>query len=947
MANALVTVLLASRGAGLAQTVAPVVVMTDVVIGSPAGTHAGWVSAPGFDAVDLIFTITASGGGQCDILDTGEIVTTETLGSTDVPLRGRVKFPNLVERVWTDTAVLVEDAGSPTTFELSIGLTQMGQQRLAADAAFAAMIAPIPPGTPINVSVPPAAVFELISAPTVLLADLPRVGPGPLWAGGGDEGFASYNDADGILRTGFPTPPVRANPGKAPRVVLACSNHIRIGGDIVISVEATAPGGVATVDYYVEGNPHRLTDDDWGVLWDVDVNGVPFQVPGYHIILDHAACMAQGYSGGGVQAGSGNANVVNIVVIVTAKDGTMSKTQIGAPWTTATPARYTSCIHYYPAPTWESHTKTLSPTGFGDDSVATDYTDLNTALTAVNVNGWRGPAIVCTKTGFYEMGNATTVSGNSWTDGYCVIRAAPGVVATFGKATFDKTREATGASATVRRCDWRPAQNGLEWRGNGIRRDRANLLRNNYSANAKPTRLNGSMDINSDGVLGDLSLVLSKDGKYLNVQGAEYVEHVRSLNGPVPNGGQMVRHSYAKHLSGSSDLLNNVKYAYAFLVDGYNIDHAGISQGQKTTRNAMTAYYTGAETTATITVSAGSNGLVRLDWGANTMSITNLRSTTAGVIDFVHELIAAFEALGSVAAGWTLGVHADCPQGDRVLYRNISYLENVTNKNCKETTGVLRTVNAPHMDYDQFTFGPQNMIRRSNVILNGKFIQWVFWTGSVAAKDVNYICEFADNEPQTVKSQVGSIHQNIEMWFSANAGQALYLDNWSTITSNQGVGFIGCVFGDLQLGTGWASRPYVDFLGNHFAATDAGANQVGNTIGVVTVLDCHPGCRTWDFNPAGSLVVEANLTLEHLDPRVQDMKIDMIGNRFPTAVAVPKSPKLPRIVDTVWPSEYLSEAGIWTSPEATGEDVITLDWEVEGVPYSAEITLAITPLPAI
>lgn len=273
-----------------------------------------------------------------------------------------------------------------------------------------------------------------------------KVGPAPAWTGAAGSGFSGVVPTD------------EARIVAKPAVRWAVADRQRFASDLAIGVDADALGGMAHVEFYVEGTKRRATE--WIRLADTDVNGFKRTRGGYWITLDHAAFMAASKTPG--------ANEIRVYAVATAADPTFQTRTIGP-------------LTLYPEATASDFVKTIAPSG-------ADFTSIKAALNAARLAGARAPLFTITRSGFYnfESGDWPTYVGR----GYCVITHAPGVIATIGKSEFPG-----GLTSSAWHID--PRFDGLEFRGSGIVIDHRNF--HIMIATTVGHRLNGCKVTSSEG----------------------------------------------------------------------------------------------------------------------------------------------------------------------------------------------------------------------------------------------------------------------------------------------------------------------------------------------------------------------------------------------------------------------------------------------------------------
>ena len=277
-----------------------------------------------------------------------------------------------------------------------------------------------------------------------------KIGPSTSWHGAAGSGFSS-----------IPTDAVRTTAKPALRWNVA--QFQRFAGDLVVIAEADALGGIAYVDFFVEGNTVRVSN--WTRVSDFDVNGNPRTRTGYAFTLDHAAFMAQSPAG----------NTINIYARATANDSRIQARTIGP-------------LTLYPEATESDFVKTIRLDGTGD------YTSIKNALHGAQAAGAKAPMFTFTQAGFYGFEDG---DWGAWYTGkgYAVFQGANGVLATVGRGTFPAGNTAI--------WNINPLWNGVEFRGKNVLIDHRNFVQitnNNGTTTAVQNhRLNGTKVTNSIG----------------------------------------------------------------------------------------------------------------------------------------------------------------------------------------------------------------------------------------------------------------------------------------------------------------------------------------------------------------------------------------------------------------------------------------------------------------
>jgi len=246
----------------------------------------------------------------------------------------------------------------------------------------------------------------------------------------------------------------------------------RMSGNLTIGVDADALGGVAYVDFWVEGRTQRTYQT---INRSPDVNGRSRARLGYWITLDSAAFNAVSTTG-----------EARIFATAVANDVTMQNRVIGYPLVGNINTGHNGdrVMSIFPRTTASDFAKTVGPSG-------ADYTTLDLAIVAAKAALAEAAEFTIIATGTYELSTVGTARYTG-AKGFHVIKAAPGVTATIGRAAFP-----SGANTT-----WpiEPMFDGLEFQGSGIVIDWRNMSTIQTNAATKPNRFNGCTHTNSIGL---------------------------------------------------------------------------------------------------------------------------------------------------------------------------------------------------------------------------------------------------------------------------------------------------------------------------------------------------------------------------------------------------------------------------------------------------------------
>lgn len=268
----------------------------------------------------------------------------------------------------------------------------------------------------------------------------PTVGPGAAWNGTAGSGGTA------------PTDPTRTTAKPAAQWLVPDMRVL--AADMQIGLDADALGGVASVQFWVEGNTVTVTT---AVL--ATPNGVT--VEGYFITLSASAFAAH-------QSGS----AATIYATVTPSDGTMQARVIGP-------------LTVYPRATENDRTYTIGAT-------TGTYATVQAANTQMLLDAPERPMFKFVDSGSYEV--QCTQNTYTTTVGYTVYAAAAGVTATLIRGnSFDPLNTTTGG---VKAWEWWPNVDQIEFRGSGVVLDLHNW-NNIHASVARPYWFSGCQIINS------------------------------------------------------------------------------------------------------------------------------------------------------------------------------------------------------------------------------------------------------------------------------------------------------------------------------------------------------------------------------------------------------------------------------------------------------------------
>ena len=255
----------------------------------------------------------------------------------------------------------------------------------------------------------------------------------------------SFNGTAGSGFSVTPTDVTRTTAKPGGHFVNAPLQVMTVGDTMKIEVLADAKGGVAYVDFLMEGITTRQAVPTVKTL--PDVNGVNRTRTTYSIDVTYATLIAQNAAGG----------AFHCYARVTALDGTMQTRLIGP-------------LKTYFRPTIHDWIKTVSPTGLAQDGItATDYTTLQAAEDAAITANALCPKIILAKTDNYNIVRTSYASASRpESNGRPVLTHAAGVTATLYHPAVDLV--------TVLNNQYWCRLEELELRGSGIVWDTRNLF---------------------------------------------------------------------------------------------------------------------------------------------------------------------------------------------------------------------------------------------------------------------------------------------------------------------------------------------------------------------------------------------------------------------------------------------------------------------------------------
>jgi hypothetical protein len=288
---------------------------------------------------------------------------------------------------------------------------------------------------------------------------IPLVGPGTRWNGSPLSGGVP------------PADPVRTT--AKPAILWLIPSDLRLVSNLTIGVDADANGGIKQVDFWVEGQVQTVTAAS--IYTDTDANGAPRSRYGYWITLNASTFK--------VISTTGEARIYATAV---PNDTTMQSRVIGYDGFTGLDGSYPMSV--FPRSVANDWSKTVRLDGTGD------YASLSAALAGARAASAEAPLITITQTGAYEVTNAGLAANayGSGGKGFCTVTAAPGVIATLGRAAAFTPN--VPASWT-----WTPGWEGMEFRGSGIVFDQRNWTLILF--NGKPAWMNGCKFTNSIGTV--------------------------------------------------------------------------------------------------------------------------------------------------------------------------------------------------------------------------------------------------------------------------------------------------------------------------------------------------------------------------------------------------------------------------------------------------------------
>lgn len=518
-----------------------------------------------------------------------------------------------------------------------------------------------------------AGVFSLVSSCAVrsqaqaiggVSADgLPYIGPGSAWNGTAASGYAGA------------VPAAETRVTASPAVQFWTPSKLRFASDLVIGVDADALGGIAHVEFYVEGATQKV---GLSLYEDKDVNGLPRRREGYWLRLNPKAFTGRNAKG-----------TVHVYARATAKDGTMQTRLMGP-------------LILYPRDAESDFVKTIAPSG-------ADFSSLRAALGAAQAAGAEAPMLTITQSGDYEVEDGTWpryVNGK----GFCVVQAAPGVTATLKRSAMP---------TTIAGFPWDIRYDGVEFRGKGIILDKRNFTTIGTANNPAGGRINGAKVTNSIGTRDTLywfkgvpPVGLFVTPSYLEDSTFEYVPGAGSFQVMVAN-------------CNFRGILGDVFTGTHFVVGTY---HDSMDQGfYRTSIDSLSVAYTGSGV-ATIEKSAfDGGGASHGSNGNNTQKIflrvsdVTVASIALGSMptDANYNVSDVVNAINNVP-GWSATLLDDSRHASHLLGKGFGNTNGFDRTVVNATPKTLITLVDIHADWWQaYTGGPirSNAILRNNVQL--------------------------------------------------------------------------------------------------------------------------------------------------------------------------------------------------------------------------------------
>jgi hypothetical protein len=616
--------------------------------------------------------------------------------------------------------------------------------------------------------------------------------------------------------------------------------RLRTSSDLVIGVDADALGGVAYVDFYVEGNVQRVTQTRFD---DTDANGKPRSRVGYWMTLSNSAFLTKNATG-----------AANIYAKATANDATMQARVIGP-------------LVIYPRSSQFDWDKTVKPSGGGD------FTSFRAALDALIAAAPECGRITFMETGSYEGGSPT--GSYNGAKGFHRIAAAPGVTATIVHgARFDPTN-ASGI------WDWYPGVSGVEFYGSGVVLDTHNWRQIITNSTALGYWFNGCKVTNSAGTQNSLywnkgaqptflasSFSSSDVPLYWTDATVEYVTAPFGYATPLVTGCKI------------NGVLSTTFDNAQFVADNY-VANCSTSYFRNQI-NALSISYSGAAATATISKDFAATGRGSLYLYANGALVkrydfTDLPPATPGAGGLWFNISDIVNDINALGGGWSASLLDDTRNATAIMGE-----QSFTNLNVKGAVQTLPSFFSFHDEWIHLRGSVENIILRNNICRASVF-STSFFNQEAGQNGLDIM----------VKGNVWENGGKGSGGTSGLAGRHLVfcnniLDGNATApnTPTSGPGGLTTIASDayslcaqniipggiFYVGPGWPAYPAMkdNIVLPGWVGMPAGPNDSGNVVcpDPATYAACFTSKAAGDYRPAGLLLNNMKPRLDPWDGRV-------------------------------------------------------------------------------
>jgi hypothetical protein len=633
----------------------------------------------------------------------------------------------------------------------------------------------------------------------------PSLAPGAGWDGTPGSGFGASVPLDPIRTTAKPV------------LHWWTVDQQAMTSDTAIGVDADALGGVASVEFFCEGN--SLVVPAATVFVDTDANGAVRKRLGFWITLDVASALAR----------NGTTGALNLYAKATPKDATFQPRVIGP-------------LTVYPRSVASDFDKTIAPSG-------ADFATIKAAMDAARAASAKRPRFTFTATAFYELENSSYPLGAAYAgdEGFVVLRAAPGVTATLGRSTaFDGNDPLSWG--------WIPAYDGLEFQGSGIVFDFGNW---SFIWNNKPAYFNGCKLTNSIGGFNDNYWNKGPHPQFGVVRRVAgdgvpswWVDTIMIEQGSPMNGALMAQG--VKMNGGGGRTFFAIHFMANNYLDSPNIAHWFYGW------DAMSVTYTGAAASASISIT--NHVLTVTEGGAAIESLALGLKPSDTYFD-----VAAVVAKINTHAGWSATL-----LDDRLAAYYLNGPNNLPDTSVLNTTTVVHANIDFHTEFFQsYTGGTprENVIVRNNTVRNG------FYTTAFLNIDAPLMDGIVKgNIFQGTPMMTGG---------GASSGQGFHVVVANNFFDGALVKFAGAdqynlwtqnvVWGFYPSGT-WTTYPIAT---DNISVPPAGIGPLGGSsdTGNVSIADyaelkaCFTDWTIGDFRPSGALLTNLRPPLDPYDAR--------------------------------------------------------------------------------